>query len=83
MSQPKPEDESEGEGDDDRHADYARNLQAPQEQKCRRQHEAQQNGESEREQHLARNVKSRDDDSRNEQALKCRGTRFGARGENR
>ena len=62
----KPEDEGEGKGDDDRHADHARNLQPPQEQKCRREHEAQQNGESEREKHLARNIKSGDDDGGNE-----------------
>ena len=72
----QPEDEGKGKDHDDSHADAAWNLQPSQEQKCRREHEAQQNGESERQKHLARNIKSGDDDGGNEQALKRRGARF-------
>ena len=48
----------------------------PQEQKRRREHEAQQNGEGEREKHLARNIKPGNDDGRDYQALKRRGPPF-------
>ena len=53
----------------------ARNLQPSQEKKCRREHEAQQDSESEWEQHLASDIKSGDDDGGDQQALKRRGAR--------
>ena len=77
----KREDDGEGRGDDDRHADHPRNLQPPQEKKRRREHEAQQNSENEREKHLARDIEPGNDESRDQQALKRRSSRFRARGE--
>ena len=79
----KSEDHGEGRGDDDRHTDHPRNLQSAQEKKRRREHEAQQDGESDRDKHLARDIEPGDDDGRDQQALKRRGPRFRARGEDR